>query len=130
MFRAIFVAALFTWLTASCGGILHIRYCMNNIEEVSLFAAADRDCGDCSVPDDKGADCCHQEKQLVKLTQDQYPPVILSFAIARAADFATLYRWPSPFAFGAFDVPAHGTFYDQAVDGSPPLFVRNRVFRI
>jgi hypothetical protein len=103
---------------------------MNQVETVSLFAPDEHVCSFCGMEQQESAGCCHQEKQLVKLTQDQCPPHFIHFSIVPASAFVLPLQPSSELAGLSTSFAAYDHFYHPPDFSSTPLFLRHRVIRI
>jgi hypothetical protein len=130
MSRALLSISMLCLVILSSGLTLNVHFCMNQVEDVSLFATDEHQCGTCGMKQQESGGCCHQEKQLVKLIQDQCPPHFIHYTIASASAFAL----PEQTIIGLINEKSLGSatdhFYHPPDFSSPPLFLRNRVFRI
>lgn len=129
MSRILLSISLVCLLAVSSGLTLNVHFCMNQVAGVSFFSSADHHCNFCGMQEDSDG-CCHQEKQLVKLSQDQYPPHFFNYSVAPAAAFVLpLEMQPSKLLTSEL-LPFNGVIHAPPDKTSVPLFISNRVFRI
>ncbi len=131
MSRILLAISLFFLLILSSGWTLNVHYCMNRVEQVSLFAYEEHHCSRCGMEQEESNGCCHQEEQLVKLIQDQCPPQFSNYEIAPATVFISpVKKFISTDLIAKAD-PTSGPIHHPPPNGSPlPLFIRHGVFRI
>lgn len=129
MIRMLLAISMFCLLALSSGLTLQVHYCMNQVAEVSIFSSADHTCNSCGMQEEKEG-CCHQEKQLVKLTHDQFPPYFATYNIAPALAFVGPLVYPSLSALASENGVMARIDPVPPDNSSPPLFIKNRVFRI
>lgn len=79
---------------------------------------------------EQSSGCCHQEKQLVKLVQDQRPPQFIRYLIAPATDFALPVQHFVAYFMSWETEGIHRSVEDISEHSRPPLYMTNRVFRI
>jgi hypothetical protein len=130
MSRILLAIALVFLVTLSIGWTLNVHFCMNRVEQISLFASEEHHCSFCGMQQEESNGCCHQEKQLVKLIQDQCPPHFIKYGIAPPA----FYVWPvAPMPIVPLFVRAYtvkGSIHHPPDGSPPPLFIQHGVFRI
>lgn len=130
MARVLLTLSIFIYLVFSNGWVLDVHYCMNKVSSVHLFETKPEQCSKCGMnPEDAGG-CCHDEEQVVKLVQDQRPPVSLYYLLeaptaieAEYPDFFNISRRVDTQDF--FQVP-----HDPPRYLSEEIYLQNRVFRI
>lgn len=130
MSRVVLSATLICLLVFSSGLTFHVHFCMNRVEGVSLFASREHQCSSCGMLQQESSGCCHQEKQLVKLVQDQCPPHFLHYNIAPAATFALPVQVATSVALVQRPHPVAGYSHGPPEQVGSLLYLRNRVFRI
>ena len=102
MARVLFTISIFIYLVFSNGWVLNVHYCMNKVSSVHLFDTKPEQCSKCGMDTDESNGCCHDEHQVVKLVQDQRPPVTLHYVLtvpsiieADNTSFFTISSWHS-----------------------------------
>ena len=130
MTRLLVSFSLICLLVFSNGWNWTIHFCMNRVEDVSLFAAQEHHCSFCGMDQEQSSGCCHQEKQLVKLVQDQRPPQFIRYLIAPATDFALPVQHFVAYFMSWETEGIHRSVEDISEHSRPPLYMTNRVFRI
>ncbi|MFM8806004.1 MAG: HYC_CC_PP family protein [Sphingomonadales bacterium] len=130
MSRVLLSISMLGLVALSSGLTLNVHFCMNQVQTVSLFATDEHQCDSCGMQQEESGGCCHQERQLVKLVQDQCPPHFLQFNIAPAS----AYVLPIQTILAAQEdrllvFVGHQVLHPPDIV-STPLFLRNRVFRI
>lgn len=130
MSRILLAISMFCLLALTSGFTLNVHFCMNQVEDVSLFAPEEHQCSVCGMEQQDSGGCCHQEKQLVKLTQDQCPPHFIYFSIASASAFVLPTQPRMILAEHSSSFAADNHYYHPPDYSSAPLFLRHRVIRI
>lgn len=130
MRKAGIIILTFLYLAFTAGVSVQRHYCMNRMAAVRFTAHPEDRCSVCGMErSEQDTDCCRDEVNLFKITDDQQPPFagelispdfiyIHSSAAVNDADTSTSYN--------------SGNFADHGPPGKTgvPLFVRHRVFRI
>lgn len=131
MRKAGIVILTFLYLAFTAGVSVQRHYCMNRMAAVRFTAHAEDRCTICGMErSERSSDCCRDEVDLFKITDDQQPPfagellspdliyIHISSAVPDADTYTTFI--------------SSGNFADHGPPGKcgVPLFVRNRVFRI
>ncbi|MFM7645447.1 MAG: HYC_CC_PP family protein [Sphingomonadales bacterium] len=129
MLRILLAISLCCLLSLSSGLTLNVHFCMNQVADVTLFSSSDHHCNFCGMQEESDG-CCHQEKQLVKLIQDQYPPHFFNYTIVPATAFIPAEQPP----LSTIQVQALGSVAGTAERppdrASVPLYVSHCDFRI
>jgi hypothetical protein len=109
--------------------MINMHYCMDEVDSVQLYAAADDVCNKCGMHVEDGKGCCRDEVTIVKLDDDQKSSQF-AFSFDEPQQLLTL---PSEFisiSFYNFSTSRH------FLNSSPPLleeqdtYLKNRVIRI
>lgn len=130
MSRIFLSISMLCLVALSSGLTLNVHFCMNQVQGVSFFTTDEHQCGSCGMQQEESGGCCHQERLLVKLIQDQFPPHFIQVSIAPASAFVLPLQKSLPIngdrllVFVGHQVPHPPDIL------STPLFLRNRVFRI
>ena len=103
---------------------------MNRVEGISLFEPEEHRCSFCGMDQEQSSGCCHQEKQLVKLVQDQCPPQFVRYVIGPATVFVLPVQPLTPAVLYGYSLNIDRSVQELSEISSPPLYVTNRVFRI
>lgn len=61
--------------------MVNYHYCMKKLASVQLFAAEQKECGQCGMHMEDNNGCCHDEVKVVKLQNDQQPTAAIAFAL-------------------------------------------------
>jgi hypothetical protein len=130
MARILLTLSIFIYLVFSNGWVLDVHYCMNKISSVHLFETKPEQCSTCGMSADESDGCCHDEEQVVKLVQDQRPPVSLQYALEAPTVFEAEYTNFFNIATIARTQKVFQVLYDPLRVPSAEIYLRNRVFRI
>lgn len=130
MSRVILFLAIVCLLTLTGGMTMHVHFCMNKVEGISLFAGSDHQCDACGMFQQDSNGCCHQEKQFVKLFQDQYPPLFFSYSISPASAYVSPLEFILPARLGRMGKESMEKEVRPPDRSYPPSYVLHRVFRI
>jgi hypothetical protein len=130
MSRILLSISMLCLVALSSGLTLNVHFCMNQVQEVSLFASDKHQCGSCGMQQEESGGCCHQERQLVKLIQDQCPPHFIQYSITPASAFVLPLQTSLAVNEDRLLVfVGHQVLHPPDIL-STSLFLRNRVFRI
>lgn len=130
MSRFLLSITMLCLVALSSGLTLNVHFCMNQVQDVSLFATDDHLCGTCGMQQEESGGCCHQERQLVKLIHDQWPPHFIHYNIAPASAFLLPVQTTLAVKEDRLLVPTDNQLLHPPDILSIPLFLRHRVFRI
>ena len=114
-------------MTASSGVAIDIHYCMGKESGVDLYKTRESDkCDKCGMTGKTG--CCKSDHHFYKM-EDGYKIVVHSY------DFTSPYHY-SPIHYFDFSQSSEAVVYkvqsliNSPPGSSPPIFLRNRNFRI
>lgn len=129
MKKLIVIILAFLHLSASAGVSMHMHYCMGKLADWGLSQKESRVCGTCGMEKSGKNDCCRDEYKFVKNTNDQKAAesAFQLMQLAAVALPALVYETP------ALNLPSvtETSPTSHAPPGSqPPVYIRNRVFRI
>jgi hypothetical protein len=74
--------------------------------------------------------CCHDEEQMVKLVQDQRPPVTLHYALEAPTSFEAEHPSATHISFRVLTEKVTLATHDPPRVTLQEIYLRNRVFRI
>lgn len=74
--------------------------------------------------------CCHDEEQIIKLVQDQRPPVTLHYALEAPSTLDADFTVFSAISLWDQERKVVKTAHDPPRYSLPDIYLRNRVFRI
>ena len=120
---AIFLLLVYT--AASSGTVMSAHFCMGELAGISIGEKQQEQCGYCGMED---AGCCHDLLQIVKLDGSQ-----LEKSASVSLDYKFVVPQPTP---NFTIVQLYGISNDDlnsrfiTILGSPPIYLRNCVFRI
>ncbi len=82
MKKIIFSIVALCYFVVTCGVVVNYHYCMKKLASTSFFnATAKKECGVCGMEMHGENNCCHDEVQIVKMTDDQNKTLIASYTI-------------------------------------------------
>ena len=119
----------FLYLMLSIGFSMDVHYCMGSRVGIDFFKENDGKCEKCGMAEDeKGSGCCSNQHAFYKIAESHKH--INSYCFS-APTFEALLPKPYQF-FGYHNYPLQYnlTTEEVVVFGSPPLYLRYRVFRI
>ena len=117
----------FLYIMLSIGFSMDIHYCMGKREGVDFFKVVDGKCGKCGMPEDETG-CCSNHHSFYKIVDSHkhISPLffsILSFDVINPKAYSIV-------TFSPLIYRAKGSIKDIPDICSPPIFIRNCVFRI
>jgi hypothetical protein len=130
MKKIVFAIVALCYFVVTCGVVVNYHYCMKRLASTSFYKATPKECGVCGMEMHDASGCCHDEVQIVKMTDDQNKTLIASYSIA-ALQPAIIE--PSGFLVARFENNDPQRHYHNH---SPPLlsaqdtYLQNNVFRI
>jgi hypothetical protein len=113
----------------SCGVMINLHYCMDEVDSVQLYAASDDTCNRCGMTVKAGEGCCRDEVTIIKLVDDQqttHQHFTIASPVVEKQDAGT-------FQLSAFEEPQAQKHF---LNHSPPIlkgqdtYLVHRVFRI
>lgn len=124
--KVVTILVLFVYFTVSTGFYVSVHYCMNRVASVKAGVADDDVCELCGMK--LNGHCCRDDVKLFKLKLEH--PVVQQLV----PDFSWVYlSAPRVQLLPSANLQLQSNFDDPVVSPppeGPPLFVRNRVFRI
>jgi hypothetical protein len=130
MARILLTLSIFIYLVFSNGWVLDVHYCMNKVSSVHLFETKPEQCSKCGMDANESDGCCHDEEQIVKLVQDQRPPVTLHYALEAPTALEAAHPSVTNFSIRAFTQKVTLATHDPPRVPLQEIYLRNRVFRI
>jgi hypothetical protein len=119
----------FLYLMLSIGFSMDVHYCMGSRVGVDFFSGKDGKCGKCGMPEDEdGSGCCSNQHAFYKIVESHKH--INSYCFSAPSFEALLPKAYQLFTCHNFQRQPDLTALEEVVFGSPPLYLKNRVFRI
>jgi hypothetical protein len=118
------------YFVVTCGVVVNYHYCMKKLASTSFFKAVEKECGVCGMEMHNASGCCHDEVQIVKMSDDQNKVLIASYDIP---SLEPAIIEPSEFLVARFENSEPQRHFHNH---SPPLlsaqdtYLKNNVFRI
>ncbi len=112
-------------IVTQAGTVLQAHYCMGDLASVTIGEDRHEGCSYCGM---KSKSCCHDNTIVIKSDAEAFPAASVSALNTPAALFKSNFGFPS-----GFPVLQHDFEVTQVSDpfpGSPPLYLKYRVFRI
>lgn len=120
---SIFLFLVYT--AASSGTVMSAHFCMGELAGISIGEKEHKTCGYCGMED---ASCCHDLQQVVKMDGSQLEKSStpsLAFKLFTLSKIAYV-----PVNFKVWDYKDQFTVASLIQRGSPPIYLKNCVFRI
>lgn len=112
-------------IVTQAGTVLQVHYCMGDLASVTIGQDSHEGCSYCGM---KSKSCCHDDVIVIKSDAQAFASTSVSEFNPPAALFQSNFGFPS-----RFPVLQHDFEVTQVADpfpGSPPLYLKYRVFRI
>lgn len=114
-------------MAVASGVEMNIHYCMGEIASVEYGKAADEDCSKCGMKSKTG--CCEDESRILKI-EDTHQASVFSWLFQSPVVLPAVFTYPGNTQEFSIAYSARPAVNDPPDFSAPPVYLRNRVFRI
>ena len=125
MKKILAILLLCVHIVTQTGTVLQVHYCMGDFASVTIGQESHSSCSYCGM---KSKSCCHDDVIVIKSDAQAFASTFVSDFNPPSALYQSNFGFPSRFPVLQHDFEV--TQVSDSSPGSPPLYLKYRVFRI